>query len=125
MDILTTLPSRIDWADYEKELQDVEKKGLVMNFRVPSLPARCSKGDRCYLVHRGEIVGWMMICGFQLGAFKCQTTGREWPEGNYVQRSGPFHRLKKKIPYKGFQGFRYLDNDLEEILRDAQKGVDN
>jgi hypothetical protein len=39
--------------------------------------------------------------------FDCTTTGNNW-SGNFIQRSGPFHRIDP-IPMKGFRGFRYVD----------------
>ena len=60
------------------------------------------------LVHNGFVKGWMEIVGFSEQPFVCTTTNRKW-DGKFIQRSGPFHYLQEKIPYKGFQGFRYFD----------------
>lgn len=107
MDIVITLPKSVSWADYEKELEVVKDGSHVINFKVPRLPKQTYVGDKCYLCYNGNIVGWMKIVGFQSGGFTCTTTGRFW-EGNFIQRSGKFNKIKP-IPMKGFQGFRYFD----------------
>jgi hypothetical protein len=109
--LIVTLPSRIDWKEYEKELRKAANYKYVLNFKVGNFPKGIHKGDKCYVVHDGYIMGWMEITGFSEEPFKCSTTGKQW-DGKFVQRSGPFHYLKERIPYKGFQGFRYFN--LEE-----------
>ena len=68
------------------------------------------KGDKCYLVHNGYVMGWMEITGMEEKKFVCNTTGKEW-NGKFILRSGPFHYLDNKIKMKGFQGFRYFSID--------------
>ncbi len=106
--IIVTLPSSISWADYEKELRNVANYKHVMNFKVHNFPKGIHKGDKCYVVHNGFVIGWMEIVGFTEEPFICTTTNKKW-DGKFIQRSGPFHYLNEKIPYKGFQGFRYFD----------------
>ena len=106
MDIVITIPKTVSWADYEKELQVVKDGSHVINFKVPRLPKQANIGDKCYLCYKGNIVGWMKIVGLKSGGFTCTTTGTYW-EGNFVQRSGKFNKIKP-IPMKGFQGFRYF-----------------
>lgn len=105
--IVITLPSNISWEEYEKELAKVENGKNVLNFKVSQFPKGVKIGDRCYLVHQGYVVGWMSIAGLSEKQFKCSTTGKTW-DGKFIERSGPFHYLKEKIPMKGFQGFRYF-----------------
>jgi hypothetical protein len=111
-DIIVTVPKSVKWEDYQKELQDVEEKGLDLNYKVFHLP----KGiifnqSKCYITYNGVIKGWMIITGFKHFGFKCQTTGKDW-DGNFIVRSGKFHSLESEesmsIAYKGFQGFRYF-----------------
>lgn len=103
-DIIITLPKTTSWTEYEKELA-VAKDGGKMSFRLPIMP-KVNIGNKCYLVHNGNVIGWMKIIGIHKGPFTCSTTGKEWPVGNYVERSGEFHKITP-IPMKGFQGFRY------------------
>jgi len=109
-DIIITVPKTISWQDYSKELEAVKDGSHVMNFRLSAMP-NVKPGNRCYVVHNGEIKGWMKIVGTKKGPFKCTTTGVEWPEGNYVERSGVFHYITP-IEMKGFQGFRYYNHNL-------------
>lgn len=109
--LIITLPSSINWDDYEKELRKVANYKYVLNFKVHNFPSGVHKGDKCYIVHNGMIKGWMEIVGFSEKEFTCSTTNKKW-EGKFIERSGPFHYMQENIPYKGFQGFRYFD--LEE-----------
>lgn len=109
-DIIITLPSSIEWSDYQKELDAVKDGRAVMNFKVPFLPKREMRDKifRCWLVWRGHIVGWQRVCGFlEDGNFECSTTGTKW-EGNFIQRTGPFHASETQPEMKGFQGWRYF-----------------
>lgn len=106
-DIVITLPSNIDWQDYEKELEKVKDESQVMNFKVPFLPKR--QPQKVYLVYKGNVVGWMKCCGMlDRKSFDCTTTGKHW-EGKFIQRTGEFHKIEP-IPMKGFQGWRYFNN---------------
>tara|TARA_R100000781_G_scaffold113591_1_gene82388 strand:- start:1230 stop:1553 length:324 start_codon:yes stop_codon:yes gene_type:complete len=106
MDIVITLPKSIKWEQYEKELNAVKDGKSVLNFKVPHIPKNTSIGERCYLCYNGYVIGWMEIVGLKENNFVCSVTGMHW-EGNFVQRSGAFHRIEP-FPMKGFQGFRYL-----------------
>jgi len=105
-DIVITLPSTINWNDYQKELKTVEDESQVMNFKVSNLPTKTSIGSKCYLCYKGNIIGWMKIVGLVKDDFNCTTTDKHW-SGNFIQRSGKFNHITP-IPMKGFQGFRYI-----------------
>lgn len=105
-DLVITLPKSVKWEDYEKELE-AAANGDLLNFKVPNLPKEAKIGNKCYIVHNGEIKGWMEICGLIKGGFDCTTTGKRW-DGNFVQRTGEFNYLDEPIPMKGFQGYRYM-----------------
>lgn len=107
MDWLITVPKTIDWDDYCKEMRLVEDDSHVMNYRVHYFPQEMQAGDRCFICHEGKVRGWMRIVGMENArtAWKCSTTGRPWPAGKYIQRSGPFHEVDgPKIT--GFRGIR-------------------
>ena len=106
--LIVTLPSTTKWNEYEKELRKAANYKHVLNFKVHNFPKGVHIGDKCYIVHDGVIKGWMEIVGFSEEPFTCTTTNKQW-HGKFIQRSGPFHYLQEKIPYKGFQGFRYFD----------------
>ena len=106
-DIIITLPSKIEWSDYEKELDAVKDESQIMNFKVPFLPKQ--QPDKVYLCYRGNIIGWMKCCGMiNDKKFDCTTTGEHW-EGKFIQRTGEFHKIDP-IPMKGFRGFKYFNN---------------
>ena len=117
--IIITLPSSETWENYEKELAKVKNYNNVMNFKVHNFPKGINKGDKCYVVHKGLIKGWMEIVGFSEKEFKCTTTGKMW-KGKFIERSGPFHYLVDKIPMKGFQGYRYLNLDEYKLNNDIK-----
>lgn len=105
MDWIITLPQTIAWNQYEKELKVVEDYSSVMNYRVPYKP-KAKPNDRCFIVWKGEVRGWMEITGVKHypEGFTCTTTGQYWRKGYYIQRSGPFYKVNKKIKMKGFRG---------------------
>ena len=116
-DIIVTLPKNISWSDYKKELDAVSDYSSVINFKVNAFP-KTKKGNKCYLVHCGNIVGWMEIVGLSEKKFTCSITGKEW-SGKFIERSGPFHYIKP-IPMKGFQGFRYFDSEEDTVTHNGE-----
>ena len=105
--ICITIPKSIKWDDYKKEIDAVADWSQEMNFKVNNLPTKVKPGDRCYLCYDGNIIGWMTISSLGEKQFQCTTTGKDWEKGNYISRSGPFHKINP-VPCKGFRGFKYL-----------------
>lgn len=106
-DWIITLPQKVEWEDYARELRVVERPGKVLNYRVPHFPKALKVGDRCWLVWRGMVRGWMEIVRLEHWStgFRCSTTNTQWPAGKYIQRAGLFHAVSG--PYmRGFQGIR-------------------
>lgn len=64
MDIIITLPSNVEWIEYEKELNFVKDGKNTINFKVSNFPKLSKIGDRCYLNYKGNIIGWMYITRF-------------------------------------------------------------
>ena len=117
--LIITLPSTTDWNDYEKELRKAANYKYVLNFKGHNFPSGVHKGDKCYIVHKGFVKGWMEIVGFSEKNFTCTTTDKKW-EGKFIERSGPFHYIQEQIPYKGFQGFRYFDLNEYKLQNDIK-----
>ena len=113
--IIVTLPSNVSFEDYKKELKEVIDGDKVLNFKVSTFPKNTKVGDRCYLIYSGNIIGWMTIVGFDEKEFNCDTTGKLW-KGKFIQRSGKFNEIEP-IPYKGFQGFRYIEKSIENKIK--------
>lgn len=105
-DIVITIPSTIDWKDYEKEIKAVEDGSQVMNFKVSNFPKKTKIGNKCYLCYKGQIIGWMKIVGMEEKEFTCTTSGKQY-KGKFILRSGPFNKIPP-IKMTGFQGFRYF-----------------
>lgn len=111
MNWLITLPAPVEWSDYEKELEAVKDRSQCMRYRIPShlknIPTQIRPGDRCYMVWRGRVRGWMEIVRISIveEEWACTTTGRVWPPGAYIERSGPFHPAEGP-EIKGFRGIR-------------------
>ena len=110
MDIAITIPKKIKWEDYCKELDTVRDGSQMMLYKLPTKPKHNLKGGRCYICHNGYVRGWMEIIDvIYSDGFTCTTTNTPWPEGWYVCRSGEFHEIENIIPIKGFQGYRYVN----------------
>jgi hypothetical protein len=105
VDWVITIPQTVKWEDYQKELNHVSDGSYVMNYRVPFKP-NVNAGDRCFIVWRGRIRGWMKIVScVKLNDFTCDTTGQTWYKGWFIQRSGKFHTVDGP-DMKGFRGIR-------------------
>jgi len=101
-----TVPKDVNWEDYQEELIEVEDGSSVMNYRLP-FNCKANSGDRCFVVHNGKVRGWQEIVGVEHhpAGFTCSTTGKQWPAGFYLQRSGKFHPVDGP-EMKGFRGIR-------------------
>ena len=106
MDWLVTIPKTVDFRKYIREINTAAEQSLVSNYRVRSFPLEMKKGDRCFVVHKGLVRGWMEIVGWiESDGFRCESTGRWWPSDKYIQRAGKFHpHMGPEI--KGFRGVR-------------------
>ena len=113
MNIVITLPQHYDFGRYLAEQAEAAAVGLASNYRVSTAP-KVRAGDRCYLVWHGSVRGWQQINSVAIkpNGFTCQTTGKRWPPGTYIQRSGPFHRIEP-IPMRGFRGWRYFEEETK------------
>jgi hypothetical protein len=107
-DWAVTLPQDTEWADYQKELDTVKNGKERMNYRLPYKPS-AKPGEKCFLVWRGKVRGWMEIVGVQHHpeGFTCSTSGAQWPPGWYLQRSGEFHPVEG-LDMKGFRGIKRI-----------------
>lgn len=108
-DIMITLPKTIAWSDYLMELAEAEK-GAIINFKVPFFPKNCT-GGKCYIIHDGNVKGWMNITGTSEKEFQCETTGKMW-SGKFIERSGKFNEMTHVVKMKGFQGWRYATAEI-------------
>lgn len=123
-DWLITLPQHITWEAYKQELDYVAKHYFVakLNFKVPFIPKQYAAGDRCFLVWRGKVRGWMMCHGPMIRdePWACETTGTIWGKGNYITRFGEFYYLQDGELIKGFQGIRRYRLPRERLVLAAE-----
>lgn len=103
-----TVPKTRKWSDYLREVAEVEDGRAVMNYRIRGFPKAMRQGDRCYVVHDGQVRGWMTLVGLveKPKPWRGTTTGQIWKAGRFIQRSGPFHPLKGGPKMTGFRGAR-------------------
>ncbi len=119
MDILVTTPqSEIDTSRKEGEI--VEQEGGYW-FRTFRFKPKVEEGDKIFFVEAGLIKGYGII--FEVSQSEegeeCEVTGRTWGNsGDWIVKYNNWHWLKAPIPFKGFQGIRYIDRlpELEEKL---------
>lgn len=102
---IITLPKTVKWEYYQKELNACADWSTEMSYRLRYRP-KAAIGDRCFVLWNGKIRGWMkVVIVHQSPEFKCSTTGKIWPRGWYITRSGPFN-LVDGPEMKGFRGIR-------------------
>ncbi|MCK5616412.1 hypothetical protein KAR91_81875 [Candidatus Pacearchaeota archaeon] len=120
-DCIITIPKKIKWDEYKKELDACEKYNtVILKYRLSFNP-KVIKNEKCYIVHDGFIRGYHYVydVNYQEG-FNCHTTGKYWPEGWYIQRSGKFNKIKP-IPMTGFRGLRYLDSSTKSKIVEVKE----
>ena len=109
MDWVITIPKATSWGDYSEELDAVADGNAVMNYRVRFFPKEMKPKDRCFIVWNGQVRGWMSITGLveAVSPWRCGTTGKMWPPGKYIQRSGRFHEVNgpKMVGFRGVRKY--------------------
>ena len=110
MNIIVTIPkSELDSISKEDDwAQQNSGETIVQAWSVNRLPKNLKVGDKVYFIENGEIKYYHIVIGTVEDGFECEATGRVW-EGNNILMSYPEVKLKKPIPMKGFQGFRYTE----------------
>jgi hypothetical protein len=112
MDIIVTTPKR-EIENSAKEAADCIAAGGGCYFRRFNWrPYDLVAGSRIYYVEDGFIRGFavvenVMVCD---GTVRCDTTGRNWPEGVYAFMPADSWKWIAPIRMKGFQGIRHVGN---------------
>lgn len=109
-DIAVTWPKSRPLGSYYIELENASTSGLLINFRVSSLPK--TMPERCYMVHDGAVRCWNRVvdmCWQPGGRVLDPATGRFMRPGYYIVRDPAYVELPAPVPMRGFQGFRYVD----------------
>jgi hypothetical protein len=118
MDIVVTTP-KSEHATARKEAEAVARDPNAFWFRTIRGRSNVKVGDRVYYVDRGMIRGYGVVFDVEVGDMWDDAHERGWKGTHLKQRQWVW--LKKPVPFRGFQGFRYVDKalGLREKLRDA------
>jgi len=104
-DVVVTIP-KSEYKNDDLETDKMKKEGLTQFWNFKKLPKNLGIGSKIYFVKNGEVESYMVVFKIdQKTSEQCSTTGRNW-EGNIVHMKNLVY-LDKKIPCKGFQGYRY------------------
>jgi len=109
MHILVTTP-KSEMENSAIEGHTIEKGGYW--FRTFKFRPKIDIGDRIYFTEGGVITGFGVVFEIRQVSMgqKCDVTGRLWGDkGNYMVKYKDWKWLVDKIPFKGFQGIRYID----------------
>ena|ERR1035437_6480329 len=112
-DIAVTWPKKRSLSSYYAELENAERLGLVINFKIPTMPQQGFVVARCYMVHNGYVRCWNRVLNIlERGPRDVKRIeGGFWSPGIYVVRSPARHELRHPVPMKGFQGYRYVNRE--------------
>lgn len=116
MDIIVTTP-KSEMETAKQEAKQVQKEGGGLYFRrFQRLPAQLNVGDKIFYTENGYVRGFATVSHIERQHGRgCDTTGRTYPEGYYVFMDASTWKWISPIPYKGFQGFRYFNQDFKVI----------
>jgi hypothetical protein len=104
---IATVPKTVKWADFMREIADVETGEYLKNWPVrPN--SHIASGDRLFFVHQGLVRGSLTVRRVVIHGhgFNCATLGESWPPGTYAQLQGPWEYVAETMPMNGFQGLR-------------------
>uniref|UniRef100_A0A6M3KZ09 Uncharacterized protein n=1 Tax=viral metagenome TaxID=1070528 RepID=A0A6M3KZ09_9ZZZZ len=113
MDIIVTTPKSAHKLAAE-EAKFVEQNPDAYWFRTFRGRPNVQIGDKVYYVDNGQIRGYGIVFDIDFGELMCESAGRFYNGIHLKQRKWVW--LKKPIPFKGFQGFRYV-NRLPELQK--------
>lgn len=110
IDIVVTWPKARALDDYLGELQSAVNLDLEINYKVPTLPREIPR--RCFMVHSGYVRGYNVVRGMgERDDVIDPKTGAPFPRGLYIIRNPRWYPLDDQIPMRGFQGWRYFDEE--------------
>lgn len=118
LDILITTPKS------EIENSKRECKNYDTWFRTFKYKPNTEIGDKIYFTENGLIKGYGIIKEIyqSVEGEQCEETKRFWGKpGYWVIVFSDWHWLKSPVPFKGFQGIRYIDRipELKNKLMEA------
>ncbi len=114
MDIIVTTP-KSQMENAKKEAEHCISKGGGIYFRRFSLnkKPKIEKGNKVFYVEDGYLRGYATVLYTQEADGQiCEVTGKQYLPGFYVVMDAKSWKWIKPIPMKGFQGYRYLKDDI-------------
>lgn len=115
--IVTTPKTEIENA--KKEAEHCLSNGGGYYFRkVHKIPKDIVIGEsKVYYVEDGFIRGFALVIGCDEKSEKCEVTNKEY-NGGIIYMTASSWKWIKPIKMKGFQGWRYFDDNNVEIVGD-------
>lgn len=103
MDLTITVPKQqfFDWRPHLDQREDRQ-----FYFRIPYLPLKMKEAKRCYVIYKGNIVGFFFVTAFI--EIKCTHNGLS--KGYYLLLDATKWKSLKQIPAKSHRGFKYIEN---------------
>jgi len=116
MDIVVTTP-KSEHETAKEEAEAVTSDPNSFWFRTIRGRPNVKVGDRVYYVDEGMIRGYGIVFDVEVGDMWDGAHERLWKGTHLKQRKWVW--LKKPVPFRGFQGFRYVEKvpGLKEKLR--------
>lgn len=113
--IVTTPKSRMKEA--AKEAEQIKKQGAGYYFRYIGKykPKKLNVGCKCFYTENNFVTGFAEVIDIVNSEFICETTGKQYRNGWYLILDATTWKWIKPIYYKGFQGYRYFDEEFEVI----------
>jgi len=120
LDVIVTTPKN-EHEVAREEAEAVKNDPEAYWFRTLRGHPNVQVGDRVYYVDNGVITGYGVVFGITHGDEWDDSHERNWRGTNLKQRV--WVPLKVPVPYRGFQGFRYVDriDGLRARLQAAEK----
>lgn len=119
MDIIVTTP-KSEHETAQAEAESVKNDPDAFWFRTLRGKPDVEVGDRVYYVDRGMIRGYGIIFDIETGEMEDDAHDCAWNGTHLKQKEWVW--LKKPVPMRGFQGFRYVrDGPLHDALLAAEK----
>ncbi len=110
IDILITTPKK-EMANSAAEAEQIKAAGHGNYFRTftGNTPKGIKVGSRVFYTEDGYIRGYCRVSEIVVGdSLTCDTTGRKWGPGTHLIMNARTWTWIRPVPYKGFQGWRYL-----------------
>lgn len=110
--IVVTTP-KSESANSAKEAEQCIKNGGGFYFRTfKKCPKDLDIGSHIFYVEDGYVRGFAIVNEIIYGNMRCSTTKRDWGDGYHAVMSADSWKWIEPIPMRGFQGWRYLPDEI-------------